>query len=151
MQTEKVRWYVCPWSAKMTAPWGNLNVAENHKWVFTPDDLYHSMIWETDVLSSSANCPVGKSCWIFSVLPILCQKCVDPSSTCHSFWFWFLFVFIIFVVLFLFCCFICLCVLLCFFCVSTPPLLCLQLALLVSTHPSDLIPSCMPSHFSLTH
>lgn len=58
--------------------------------------------------------------WIFSVMS-LAQHAIHSD----------LFYFIMFA-LFLFC--LCVCVLLCFFCVSTPPLLCLQLALLVSTH-----------------
>lgn len=71
-----------------------------------------------------------------------------PKHIIHSDFDFFLSYFVMFV-LFLLPCFVCLCVcvLICSFYVSTPPLLCLQLALSVSNHPSDLSPSCMPSPY----
>lgn len=83
-------------------------------------------------------------------LPCARNVLTPTQHVIHSDFDFFLSYFIMFV-LFFFSCFLCLCVcvLICSFCVSTPPLLCLQLALSVSTHPSDLIPSCMPASYIL--
>lgn len=91
--------------------------------------------------------PTGSSlCNAHTVLEV----CL-PNTTCHSFWFWFpLSYFIMFCSFCVVLC-LCVCVLICFFCVSTPPLSCFQLAPSVSTHPSDLIPCCMPSPYTLLH
>lgn len=95
-----------------------------------------------------------KSYWILSVMFPCARNVLAPT---HNMSFVltlisFLSHFAMFVLFLLFCftC-LCVCVPICFCCVSTPPLLCLQPALSVSTHPSDLIPSCMPSPYTPLH
>lgn len=153
---EKVQQCICPWGAIMTAHteiWMQFKTFD-YQWVFTSDGLCHSGVWETDDGSSSAKLssgqwtkPTGSSlCNAYTVLEV----CL-PNTTCHSFWFWFpLSYFIMFCSFCVVLC-LCVCVLICFFCVSTPPLSCFQLAPSVSTHPSDLIPCCMPSPYTLLH
>lgn len=128
----------------------NAHIAD-HQWALIPEPLYHSGVCETEPLSLSKKLR-DKNYWILSVMFPCARNVLAPTQhVIRSDFDFFLSYFIMFV-LFLFCCFICLCVrvLICFFCVSTPPLLCLQLALSVSTHPSDLIPSCMPSPYTPT-
>lgn len=82
-----------------------------------------------------------------SFLP--CRPCarnmLAPDASFILIFDFFLSYFILFVLFLfpLFCVFVSVFVLICSFCVSTPPLLCLQLAPSVSNHPSDLSPFCM--------
>lgn len=102
-------------------------------------------VGENFIKTTKKICSANKSYWILPAMPTLCQKYVGPRHIIHSDFDFFLSFLILFVLFLfpLFCAFVSVFVLIHSFCVSTPPLLCLQLALLVSNHPSDLSPFCM--------
>lgn len=128
----------CPWCFKCS--WVILPPGGAHKWPPLWTKVGENFIKTTKKISSA-----DKSYWILPAMPTLFQKYVGPRHIIHSDFDFFLSYFVLFVLFLfpLFCVFVSVFVLICSFCVSTPPLLCLQLAPSVSNHPSDLSPFCM--------